>query len=84
MVAGDIVQEDRLVIQADDFGDQGQGDDLTVANGRARTGTVVMRQNGGLEELIDGDIGIGAQILERLYHSRVSLLGAVLVTAAVS
>jgi hypothetical protein len=84
MIAIDIVQENSLIVQAHDFGNQGQGDDLTVAKGRAGTRTVVMGQDGGLKEFIDGHIGVGAQILERLYHGAVSLFGAVLATAAVS
>ncbi len=84
MVAGNVVEKDGLIVQADEFGDQGQGDELAVAEGGVGTRTVVMGKDGGLEELIDDDIGIGAQILEGLYHGWVSLLRAVLSTAAVS
>ncbi len=84
MVAGNIVQEDSLIVQADKFSDQGQSDELAVAKGRAGTRTMVMGKDRGLEELINDDIGIGAQILEGLYHGWVSLFRAGLVTAAVS
>jgi len=43
---------------------------------------VVVRLHGGLDQLIDGDIDMDAQILERLYHGGVSWLSMVLATAS--
>ena len=77
MIAIDIVQEDGLVVQADQFGHQRQGDHLTLTKRRAGTGALVVRLHVGLKDLIDGDIDIGAQILERVYHGWVSLLSMV-------
>ena len=68
MIAGDIVQKDRLIVQANEFGHQRQGDHLTITKLRVGTGPSVVGLNVGLKQRIDGDIDIGAQILERLYH----------------